>query len=421
MKIKVCEKSFGEVCSLEREKRKKPIRPNLFFRALLKAASMPELKKAGFTYTEKGTERLSKDEAALFLMNHSSFIDLKIAMSVLYPRPINVVCTSDGFVGKNSLMRMIGCIPAQKFVTDFPLVKDIIYSIKTLGNSVLMYPEASYSFDGTATGLPDMLGSLIKKLEVPVIMITTEGAFARDPLYNGLRIRNVKVGAAFEYLFSKEDISRLSADEINLKLKECFSLDYFKWQKDNNVKVAEPFRADFLERVLYKCRECGAEGATVGKGEYLTCTECGKKWFMNEYGELSDGDGVLSVPEWSAWQRKCVSEEIENGTYSLDAEVEILVLKGTKSIYKVGDGRLCHTKEGFHLVGCDGKLDFVQKPKASYSLYSDFYWYEIGDMICIGNGEMLYYCFPKDKKVSVAKVRFAAEELYKKAKGGAPK
>ena len=33
-------------------------------------------------------------------------------------------------------------------------------------------------------------------------------------------------------------------------------------------------------------------------------------------------------------------------------------------------------------------------------------------MICIGNHDALYYCFPKDGDV-VAKTRLAAEELYK--------
>ena len=33
-------------------------------------------------------------------------------------------------------------------------------------------------------------------------------------------------------------------------------------------------------------------------------------------------------------------------------------------------------------------------------------------MICIGNKEVLYYCFPKTDGV-VAKTRIAAEEIYK--------
>ena len=69
--------------------------------------------------------------------------------------------------------------------------------------------------------------------------------------------------------------------------------------------------------------------------------------------------------------------------------------------------------DGFTLVGCDGALNYTQKPKASYSLYSDYNWYEIGDMICIGNNEHLFYCFPKAKEDIVTKIRLAAEEIYK--------
>ena len=85
----------------------------------------------------------------------------------------------------------------------------------------------------------------------------------------------------------------------------------------------------------------------------------------------------------------------------------------TKCIYKVGDGTLTHTKDGFSLVGCDGKLNFTHPAELSYSLYSDFYWYEIGDVISIGNSKVLYYCVPKTKKDIVAKARIATEEIYK--------
>lgn len=70
-------------------------------------------------------------------------------------------------------MRQIGCIPTNKFVTDVQMVKDMVYALHTLKSSVLMYPEASYSFDGTATPIPDSLGKCVKLLKVPVIMIRT--------------------------------------------------------------------------------------------------------------------------------------------------------------------------------------------------------------------------------------------------------
>ena len=123
--------------------------------------------------------------------------------------------------------------------------------------------------------------------------------------------------------------------------------------------------------------------------------------------DVADGEDALVA---------CVryfGKELLEGSYKLDCDVDIYLLTDMKAIYNVGSGHLIHDNNGFKLTGCDGEIDYTQPPELSYSLYSDYYWYEIGDMVCIGNGKVLYYCFPKDKSVSVAKVRLAAEELYK--------
>jgi len=183
------------------------------------------------------------------------------------------------------------------------------------------------------------------------------------------------------------------------------------------VPIDEPFRADGLHRILYKCPHCGAEGKTEGKGITLTCHNCGKVYTLTQYGYLEAEDAAFThIPDWYAWQRAEVRRELETGVYRLDTPVEIGVLVDYKALYMVGEGRLCHDTEGFHLTGCDGRLDFEKGPLSCYSLYADYYWYEIGDMICIGNNDALYYCFPKDKTVSVAKARLATEELYKLCK-----
>ena len=89
------------------------------------------------------------------------------------------------------------------------------------------------------------------------------------------------------------------------------------------------------------------------------------------------------------------------------------MMVNTDAIYRVGEGTLTHSADGFRLVGCDNQLTFSLSPAASYSLYADYFWYEIGDMICIGNTKVLYYCFPKLSGDIVAKTRLATEELYK--------
>ena len=417
MKISTKKMSYDKVMALPRPAHKHPMKPSLFLNKAIKLVTIPDMFINRFTANPIDMDRLPDDRPCLILMNHSCFYDLKLVFHALGKRRFNIVTTTDGMVGMfGPLMRWLGCIPTNKFVADMVLIRDMKYAVEKNKSSILMFPEASYSFDGTATTLPESLGRLIKLLKVPVVTIITHGAFQRDPLYNGLQLRKVKVSADVKYLLSPEDIAEKTADELNAILREEFSFDNFRWQQENEVVIDEPFRADGLHRVLYKCPHCGCESSMEGKGIKLHCKECGKVYTLTELGYLKADDGDTRfdhIPDWYAWQREEVRKEIESGSYGLDTDVDIAMLVNTKHLYKVGEGNLKHTEAGFHLTGCDGQLDYTQVPQASYSLYADYFWYEIGDVICIGDREVLYYCFPKDKSVSVAKARLATEELYK--------
>lgn len=419
MKIKIKNKPYEQVMAMPPMKYKKPVRPMGFWRYLIKVLSLPTIWNTHFQCREIGMEKLGKEEPCLYLMNHSSFTDMKMAGSILYKRPYNIISTVDGFVGLEWLMRWIGCIPTKKYIYDLQLVRDLKYALKDLKDSVLMYPEACYSMDGTATVLPDSLGKCIKMLKVPVVMIRTYGAYARDPLYNELQIRKVDVSADMEYILSPEEIAKMPVDAINEVLREKFTFDNLRWQQENKICINEKFRADGLHRILYKCPHCGKEGSMKGKGTRITCEACGVTYELTEYGYLKAVNAETKfdhIPDWFRWERECVRREIEEGTYQLEADVDIYMIVDTKCMYKVGTGHLSHTAEGFHLSGCEGQLEYTQKPSASYTINADFYWYEIGDMVCIGDEKVQYYCFPKIQGDWVAKTRLAAEELYKLVK-----
>lgn len=413
MKIKTRKSNYEQVMSLPRPRPKKPKKPNPFFRTLIRVASMPDLWSVKFSYSFPNKKQVLS-QPCLILMNHSSFIDLEISSGILYPHPYCIVSTTDGLVGKEWLMRQIGCIPTQKFVSDLKLIRDMKYALKEKKTHVLMFPEAGYSFDGRATVLPQKIGGFLKLLDVPVVMIHAKGAFSRDPLYNGLQKRKVRVSADCSLLLSPEEIKSKSAEELDSVVKNAFAFDNFAWQYENNVEINEPFRADGLERILYKCASCGCEGKMKGKGTELHCHHCGKSYFLDPLGRLNAKTGETEfahIPDWYAWERECVKKEILDGSYGLDTEVEIGMLVDHKALYMVGEGRLIHNENGFVLTGADGKLNYEQKPLFSHGLNSDFFWYEIGDVIGIGNADALYYCFPKTEGV-VTKTRLAAEELY---------
>lgn len=422
MKIKVQNKPYSEVAAMEPRMHMRPVKQSALLRHTISGLSEAELLAVGFKCDMNGMEKLGRDEPALFLMNHSCFTDLEIAFRLLADRQYHIICTNDGLIGKAGLFSRVGCIPAKKFISDMYLIKDMKYAVDELNSSILMYPEASYSFDGTTTPLPDSIGKFVKMLRIPVVMIRTKGAFLRDPLYNCLQKRKVKVSATMTYLLSQEDIAHKSADEINAVLQGAFEYDHFREQEENGVIVDEPFRADGLHRVLYKCPECETEGQMHGEGIHITCKHCGAKWELTETGRLdrveSEGErnGFDHIPDWYAWERECVRREAESGEYVMDLDVDIYMMVDFDALYRVGEGRLIHDCDGFTLTGCDGELEYHQGPKHSYSLYSDYYWYELGDMISIGDSQKQFYCIPHDQEGAiVAKARLAAEEMFKLA------
>ena len=421
MKVSVKNMDYEQVMALPRPQHKAPRKPNIFWRTLIRLLCIFGLMGTGFRFeTDERFKKLGK-QPCLILMNHTSFQDMEIAYRILYPRNLCIVASNDAFIGMGGfmswLMRTIGCIPTQKFVTDLRLVQDMQYCFKNLNASVLMYPEAGYSFDGTATTLPRKMGVLLKKYDVPVVMIETFGLFARNPLYNELQIRrNVKISAKVKVLYTQEEIREKTVKELSDGVDAAFGFDHFRWQKEQGLETNQDFRADGLDRILYKCASCGTEGTMKGKGTTLTCAACGKTHTLTPLGELEalEGDTPIShIPDWFRWERERVKQEILAGSYLTDTDVTIAMQVDYKSIYMVGEGHLRHDNTGFTLTGCDGKLHYTQKPQSCFGLYADYYWYEIADVICIGDNETHYFLFPKDEKVSVAKLRLATEEMYK--------
>ena len=112
MKINTANKSYEEVMALPRLKHFNPMKPSRFLGTVVRLISIPTYLKTKFSYTTERMELVGK-KPCLILMNHSSFIDLKIVSKIFYPKPYGIVCTSDGFIGKEWLMRFLILSPRE--------------------------------------------------------------------------------------------------------------------------------------------------------------------------------------------------------------------------------------------------------------------------------------------------------------------
>jgi hypothetical protein len=140
---------------------------------------------------------------------------------------------------------------------------------------------------------------------------------------------------------------------------------------------------------------------------------------LTTLGELCAEDNnteFSQVSDWVDWQRESVKAELSEDKYRLDTPVNVCAIVDSKCIYDLGAGRLTHDKKGFCLTGVDGSFAYEQSATAAYTINADFYFYQIADVINIGDKNIQFFCFPIGEKTSVFKARLAAEEAYKQAK-----
>ena len=357
----------------------------------------------------------------ILLCNHNAFYDFMVATVATFPHQAYYIVAVDGFIGREWLMRGVGCIGKRKFTNDISIIRHMRKVIDR-GKIVAFYPEARYSLCGTNAVLPESLGKMVKMYKVPVATLITHGHHIDAPFWKGVnpKSRFLKTTAEMKQILSAEEVANLSVEELNLRINEAFHYDDFEWQRTNKVKIRSKKRAEGLERVLYKCPVCGTEYRMTSKGTVLSCGHCCHEWEMDEYGELisKEGDGKFShIPSWYEWERACVREEIENVTYGLDVPCKINSLPNSKGFINVGDGQLKHSAEGFSLKGKwkDAEWSLEIPVSALYSVHIEYnYNVENRDCIDLSTLSETFYVYPKGLDFSVTKISLATEELFKK-------
>ena len=356
----------------------------------------------------------------IMLSNHMHFIDFELAAMGTGMHPLSNVVSIDGYVIKFFLLEWIGAICTRKFTMDLHLVKSIRHVLKR-GDILAMYPEARYSPCGTTAFLPESLGKLVRMNKVPVVAVVHHGNHLYAPFWNVFKKKlSVPMHTTLKLILTPEQIAKMTVEEINETLKRELQYDDYRYQKENNIRITEPFRAEGLHKVLYQCPHCLTESKMDSQGADLFCTACGKRWHWQEDGRLEANQGETEfdhIPDWFAWEREQVKKQIEDGTYSFTDEVEVFSLPRVWRYIPLGKARLTHTIDGgFTLEGHHRGQDYFihRQPQQTNSLHVEYNFSPLdkkADFVDISTENDSFYCRPTQKNV-ITKLAFATEELY---------
>ncbi len=394
-----------------------PIPTKWYLRPVTWLLSEPALIRHRTRITREGLEGIKPPY--LLLCNHNAYMDIKVATMAIFPHRANYVVAIDGFIGREKLLRNVGCICKRKFTNDLTLIRQLQRVIKN-GDIAVIYPEARYSLCGTTAVLPSSLGRLCQLLDVPVVTLICHGHHVNSPFWN-LHERGVApTEAEMRLLFSKEDLRKATTDELNEALVHAFQYDDFAWQKERGIRTPYAGRAEGLHKVLYQCASCGSEFTMSSSGTELFCTACGKRWEMGEDGALRalSGDTEFShIPDWYEWERANVRAEVEAGTYSSgELPVRVDSLPNADRFIRLGEGTMVHDMNGFAVRGTDVDGDPFEMIRPVASLYSCHIEYEYlgkyGDCVDLNTLDDTWYVYPHDCAFSVTKMALATEELY---------
>ena len=400
---------------------KPPVRTKWYLRPLTYILSAPDVRKHKTKITKTRTEGLKPPY--LMLCNHNSFLDFKVLTKAIFPKRANYVVAIDGFIGREKLLRNVGCICKRKFTSDIILVKQLKQVLKN-GDIAVIYPEARYSLCGTTAILPESLGKLCKVMKVPVVTFICHGNHVTSPFWN-LHDRGIKpTEAEMTLLFTPEELAETSVEEINKKLVEAFQYDDYKWQKERGLKTKYEKRAEGLQKILYQCPACRTEFRMETEGTKLRCAACGKTWVLSELNELSAETGETEfshIPDWYEWERANVRAEVEAGTYtSGELDVHVDSLPNAKGYVRLGNGKMVHDEQGFRVWGTDdqGMAFSMEIPaKTQYSVHIEYeYLGKYGDCVDLNTLQDTWYVYPHGQDFAVTKMSLATEEIYQKIK-----
>jgi len=290
----------------------------------------------------KSSEFTALKPPYIVLANHISNIDFTVLACAMSPVRMNFVAAMCYFRIRflNSLLRFMGCIPKEQFQSDAKAIKSI-FSVIQRGDVVAIYPAGQSTFDGEATHIDTSIARLLKKLNVPVVVVHINGAFIACPKWN-MGLRKSRIEVAVNVLFNPSELAELNCDDIYQKVKDALYFDDYQWQRKAMIKASKPHSAKGLERILYVCPKCQIEFNMQTHRNRLWCTSCGNSALMNEYGLLQPADNnciIFETPtEWSRWQMEYYKQQVKLPNFSYSEPAFLVKISKHGKYKKVGSG-----------------------------------------------------------------------------------
>lgn len=177
------------------------------------------------------------------------------------------------------------------------------------GINVYFAAEGEECHNGVTAPVRRRTGQMIKDMGVDLMTFKMEGGYLMKPKWAKNKSKGHLYGRVAG-IYKKEDLAKMTPEEINELIERDFKFNVYDWVKENKIPYDRKDRAEYMEKMLYRCPHCGALYKMHSKKDDFFCEACGYKLTVNEYG-LFEGEDVRfdNIYDWDVWQTQCLREE----------------------------------------------------------------------------------------------------------------
>ena len=302
------------------------------------------------------------DGPCFVIFNHLSRIDHMYVCGATYPRVHNMMAGCSEFYRKkfSFIFGLNKVIPKKNYTADRIAIKGVSEVIKK-GGCVAFAPEGLASDYGGNKPIVPGTSKMFKHFKVPVYLCYLEGQYLQNTKVC-LDERYGETHATMSLLFSKDDVAKLSVEEMDDIINEKFRRNEYAWNAEKKIKWETHGRiCHRLEDFCYKCPKCGKEFTMKGEGDKITCTNCGNGASMDDYYQFHPFENAVipaSPFDWVEQERMDLIKEIrENPDYYFEDDCQIgnldeyKLLGDNKTSFIVGEGKIRLDHSGLHYKG----------------------------------------------------------------------
>lgn len=310
-------------------------------------------------------------DTAVILCNHTSVWDFAYLLLAAGKKRVRFVATSIEFE-KNRLyawtLGALGAIKKKQGAPDAACVRNMVLAARA-GDIVALYPAGMTSFDGRpAWRAQPGTGKLVKLMGVSVYAALVNGGFLSHPRYARASYRG-RVDVRLKRLYTPEELKGVTAEQAQNTIERALEFNDWDWLKRENARFPKGDRVKGLNKLIYMCPKCAAEGEMTELKRGLKCAACNMTARLDTRGYLRFDSVEKRVDECVDAQLSALKAEMSGAEFCLRARVK-LTRPSASGYAPTDEGELRLSRAGLAFKGA-GELKWT---------FSEFQYFMLNDV-----------------------------------------